>query len=204
MKPPNAKTDLGFAQAQITPGAHICQIYVDEHERDDALTKFIMAGLLAKECTACFSDQLDRERLVQALADVGLDCDEEIGGERLQLSGAEAVYFEGNCFNPDRMLGLIAQYYDSAIARDFSAARVIGEMSARIDNIPGGSRLFEYESRVNDVLRERPVAAVCQYDARAFDGRTIMDVLSVHPMTLFRGAVVHNPYFVSPASLRRP
>ena len=34
-------------------------------------------------------------------------------------------------------------------------ARVIGEMSPRIDTIPGGSRLMEYESKVSVLLRER-------------------------------------------------
>jgi len=37
-----------------------------------------------------------------------------------------------------------------------------------------------------------------QYDARRFDGGTIMDVLRVHPLTIIRGELVHNPYFVEP------
>lgn len=56
----------------------------------------------------------------------------------------------------------------------------------------------EYEARVSLLLRDHPVTAVCQYDARAFDGAVIMDVLKVHPLMVIRGAVVHNPFFVRP------
>ena len=38
---------------------------------------------------------------------------------------------------------------------------------------------------------------------RRFDGDTIMDVLAVHPMTIVRGQVVRNPFFVEPGAFLR-
>jgi len=58
---------------------------------------------------------------------------------------------------------------------------------------------MEYECKVSVLLQEKPVTAVCEYEASGFDGATIMDVLRVHPMMVVRGSVVHNPYFVPPA-----
>lgn len=195
--------DLGFTQAQVSPGSHICQIYVDDQERDDALFLFLSAGLLAKESAACFSENLDRSRLGAALEAVGLSIDAEQRDGRLRLSGAEAVYFHDGYFDPERMLALLSAFHDASVARACSGARIIGEMSPRISQIPGGSRLLEYEAKVNCTLRVHPLTAVCQYDARQFDGPTIMDVLTVHPMTLFRGTVVHNPFFVPPEEILR-
>ena len=40
--------------------------------------------------------------------------------------------------------------------------------------------------------------AVCQYDANAFDGATLMKILKVHPMMVIRGAVVRNPCYIQP------
>ena len=92
----------------------------------------------------------------------------------------------------------MAQYHTDSVANGFPAARVIGEMTSEVQHVPGGSRLLEYESRVSLLLKEHPVTAVCQYDARAFDGATIMQVLKVHPLMIIRGTVLHNPFYTPP------
>ena len=71
-------------------------------------------------------------------------------------------------------------------------------MTPEIERVPGGSRLLEYESKVSLLLKNCPVTAVCQYDARSFDGSTIMDILKVHPYMIVRGSVVNNPFFIPP------
>ena len=80
----------------------------------------------------------------------------------------------------------------------FNGGRVIGEMTPEVQQVPGGERLLEYESRVSLLLRTHPVTSVCQYDARTFDGATIMDILKVHPLMVVRGSVVRNPFFIPP------
>jgi hypothetical protein len=85
------------------------------------------------------------------------------------------------------------------LALGFPAARVIGEMSPEVQDIPGGRRLLEYEARVSLLLAERPITTVCQYDANLFDGATIMEVLKVHPQMIVNGAVIHNPFYIPPA-----
>ena len=108
------------------------------------------------------------------------------------------MYFEGGKFEPERMLGLLQEFYENSIKQNQSGARVIGEMTPEIEHVPGGSRLLEYESKVSLLLKKFPINAVCQYDARSFDGSTIMDVLKVHPYMIIRGSVVRNPFFIQP------
>ncbi|MGC4117259.1 MAG: MEDS domain-containing protein [Myxococcales bacterium] len=189
--------DLGFAAAKVPHGTHICQIYTDERERDEALRHFVSRGLANGEATACFSDTVDRPALEAWLARESLSaCD-----ERLTVSGSTSVYFPDGRFDPLRMLELLRAFHRGSVEAGRTGARVIGEMSPEINRVPGGSRLFEYESRVNQLLRDHPVTAVCQYDARAFSGATIMDVLSVHPVMVVHGALVNNPFFVPPENL---
>ena len=195
--------DLGFVTARVPRGAHICQIYSDREERDNALLRFVARGLLAKEATACFSDNIGEAALRSWLQQAGLSLDEELSTGRFVKSGAESVYFQDNRFDPDRMLGLLVQFHQDSVTEQRAGARIIGEMSPAIGRIDGGSRLFEYEGRVNQVLRERPVTAVCQYDARSFDGATIMDVLAVHPMMFVHGSVIQNPFYVPAEELTR-
>jgi hypothetical protein len=55
--------------------------------------------------------------------------------------------------------------------------------------------LLAYEAKVNEYVKIPPCAAICEYDARKFDGATIMDILRVHPAMIVRGQIVKNPYF---------
>ena len=114
------------------------------------------------------------------------------------LSGTRDVYFPDDRFDPDRMLGLLADFHRESVQAGYRAARVIGEMLPEVLELPGGERLLEYECRVTLLLREVPVTSVCQYDARTFDGATIMDVLKVHPQMVVRGAVINNPFYIPP------
>ncbi|KAF0235042.1 MAG: hypothetical protein FD177_201 [Desulfovibrionaceae bacterium] len=189
---------LGFTGQRFAPGVHICQIFSDDDERQAALLKFILSGLREGEGARCFSDNLAEEAVEEYLFRYGVSYQEARQSGALALARTKDVYFKDDAFDPDRMLGLLRAFQADTVAQGFSAARVIGEMTPDVQHIPGGSRLLEYEARVSLLLRECPVTAVCQYDARRFDGATIMDVLKVHPLMVVRGSVVHNPFFVAP------
>jgi hypothetical protein len=193
--------DLGFATAPVPHGAHICQIYSDDDERTLALLKFVEAGLKRREKTACFSRDLDEKVMTTWFTKSDVDLASEQDQGHFTWSDAETIYFANGVFDPERMLALLTQFHDDSVSTGLTGARVIGEMSPNISHIPGGSRLFEYEASVNSLLKSHPVTAVCQYDARRFDGATIMDVLSVHPFMVVQGNVIQNPFFERPESL---
>ncbi len=189
---------LGFTGQTFAPGVHICQIFSDDDERQEAILKFILSGLQGHERTACFSEHTHEEAVEEFLSGYGISYADAKSSGALTLTGVHDIYFEGEEFNPERMLERIKGFHALAVKEGFNAARVIGEMLPEVHNLPGGSRLMEYESRVTMLLRDYPVTAVCQYDARAFDGETIMDVLRVHPLMVVRGSVVRNPFFIVP------
>lgn len=193
--------DLGFVATSVPAGSHICHIYSDGAERDRALLRFLSSGLTGGEKTGCFWDDLAESTVREWLESEGVSFDDEKSSGNLTMTCAESIYFENGCFDPDRILSALVGFHAASL--EHKGARVIGEMTPRILQIDGGSRLFEYESRVNSVLREHPITTVCQYNARAFDGATIMDVLSVHPMMVMHGNVIRNPFFTPPEQLAR-
>ncbi len=190
------KINLGFAEVEIPVGTHICQIYNDEDERNEALLHFLTSGLKGREKNACFSEKLDDEKLRQLLTENGINLDQARAKNDLVTAEPSEIYFHQGKFEPKRMLELLTNFHNDAEQEGYPAARIIGEMTSEIQNVPGGSELFEYEAGVNQLLKTHPVTAVCQYDAHAFDGATIMDVMKVHPMMLVRGNVIHNPFYV--------
>ncbi len=189
---------LGFTPQKFAPGVHICQIFSADDEREHSLLQYVLSGVKSKERTSCFSSKTSERKMEVFLRQHGISYKESKDSRLLAMSNVEDVYFRDNCFDPEEMLSLLREFYEESIQMGHSAARVIGEMSPDVQRLPGGDRLLEYESRVSLLQRQCPLTTVCQYDARLFDGATIMDILKVHPLMVVRGSVVHNPFYVTP------
>ena len=192
------KTKLGFTDEEFNQGVHICQIYNTEEERIETLDKFIASGLTEHECTACFSDKETIDHLSSNLHDKEINLEENIKEGDFSLSGVNEIYFTENKFNPERMLGLLTDFFLESHKKNYSGARVIGEMTPKVKDVAGGNRLLEYESRVSLLQKKYPISAVCQYNANEFDGATIMNILKVHPLMIVKGNIIHNPFFIPP------
>jgi len=192
------KISLGFTSQTFEPGIHICQIFNDDEERHGALLDFIVSGLQAGEDTACFSEKETEASLSAYFEQKGIVYKDVLQNGTFALSKTADVYFEGERFEPQRMIDLLHEFYDNSLMHHKTGARVIGEMLPIVSKMNGGDRLLEYEAKVSILLREYPINAVCQYDARLFNGATIMDILRVHPYMIVRGAVVHNPFYIEP------
>ena len=195
--------NLGFTNQKFPPGVHACQIYNSDEEREEALLQFILAGLKSGERVTCFSEKVDDRIFTKYLEQYGV-CFKDVHEEgRLSYARTGDVYFDNGYFDPDRMLKLLEDYYKDSLEQNYNNTRVIGEMTAAIQNIPGGERLLEYESRVSMLLERCPVTAVCQYDANSFDGALVMDILKVHPFMIMKGRVVSNPFYLKPEEYLR-
>jgi hypothetical protein len=96
------------------------------------------------------------------------------------------------------MLDRLRDIYVLHHAAGCAGARATGEMTWALHDIPGSDRLIEYEGRINDLLKTYPLTAICQYDTRRFDGATIFEVLSVHPIMIVHGQIMRNPFYVPP------
>jgi hypothetical protein len=121
-----------------------------------------------------------------------------------QLSFVEAdnVLLTDGRFDPERLLSRLSEFCDSARGEGWSGALIVAEISPAIPEVTGGGRLIEFEVEVNRLLLDRllldrPMAIVCQYDLRRFDGAILMDVLRVHPFIMIRGSVMRNPFYLS-------
>ncbi|MBN1603681.1 MAG: MEDS domain-containing protein [Chitinispirillaceae bacterium] len=198
MRTEGTMTDLGFASDELPIGTHMCLIYTSEDERRDTLLKFLLSGLRRDERSACFSDKITEAELRFFFKENNILYDERKESGQITLSSPGEVYFKGGFFDPDRIIETLRKFYLDARDAGLPATRIIGEMVPEIKTTPGGERLLEYESRITILVRTHPVTAICQYNENNFDGKTIMEILKVHPRMIVNGNVIQNPFFIEP------
>lgn len=189
---------LGFDSELYPAGTHMCYIFDDDIERRSLLAEYVQSGLDAGEQVGYFVDTMPPDQLKTSLREAGAQLTDELEGSQYSISAAEDVYCPDGTFKVDRMIDTLRQAYERSSQEGFAGVRLTGEMTWSRKGHPGSDHLAEYEARINVLVRTVPTTAVCQYDARRFDGSTLYDVLSVHPMMIVHGQVHRNPYYVEP------
>lgn len=192
------QVSLGFTAERFPAGTHMCYIFNDDAERLELIVRFVESGLHAHEQVGYFADLQSPEEMHARLLALGADLPPQMDDRELSITRALDTYCPDGRFVPERMLQNLRSMYCSSIDAGYTGARASGEMSWALRGVPGSERLIEYEALINNVVRQFPTTAICQYDARRFDGATLFDVLNVHPMMIIRGQVVRNPYYVEP------
>jgi hypothetical protein len=176
----------------------MCFIFNDEQERRWVMSKFIQSGLEGNEQVGYFVDTMSPADLKTWVVEQGVDLPDELDGRQYSFVEAEKTYCPDGTFEVDRMIETVGEAHHRSIREGYVGARVSGEMTWAKRGNPGSKNLAEYECRINILVRTVPTTAVCQYDARRFDGATLHDILSVHPMMIVHGQVVRNPYYIEP------
>ena len=198
MCPKSKEVNMGFTEDTFPPGVHMCYIYNDETQRKKVISQFLESGLLSGEKASYFMDVITIDEMNEYFSSLGLGRLLKEHEGRFSVATAKDTYYQSGTFVPDEMLDRLGVFYTQSIKEGYTGARVSGEMSWAATDVPGRSRLIEYEARVNDVLLTYPVNAICQYNAGLFDGALLFDVLSVHPMMIVHGQIVKNPYYIKP------
>jgi hypothetical protein len=189
---------MGFTGEPFPEGTHMCYIYNNDEERKGIIRRFLESGLESRELVGYFADLAAPEELAEYMRSMGFKTPAEPHAHQWFQDSASHVYCPDGRFDPDRMLSRLAGFHEQSGQRALNGARVSGEMGWALGKVAGADRLIEYEARINLVVKEAPVTAICQYDARRFSGALLFDVLSVHPMMIVRGQIVRNPYYLPP------
>nr|WP_254596065.1 MEDS domain-containing protein [Legionella micdadei] len=175
-------------------------MYRDESERRRVISKYIESGILNNERIGYFVDIMKPEEVVDWLGELGIEVPKT---SQVTITPAVTTYCPEGKFIPEQMLSCLKRHYEQAIADGFVGARLSGEMSWSLRNIPGSEQLIVYEALINTILDTHPVTAMCQYDVTKFDGGLIYDVLQVHPLMVVHGQIVKNPAYVRPDEFLR-
>lgn len=194
MTQPAGAPGVAATDEVLASGRHACFIYCDDEDRRSTIGSFLAAGLAAGERVVYMTDGTPPEEVRAWVAAAGGDTG-AAWADAVNVVPAEAVYHPAGIFDPSAAIARLEAANREAVQAGCPGRRSTAEMTWALRGMPGADRLIEYETQVNDIVARYPVKPVCQYDARRFDGATILKILQVHPMVVVRGQVVHNPYY---------
>lgn len=170
---------------RMQPGDHYCGVYRTDDDWRAIIVDFIKGGIARNEKIIYLVNLTSAEHLRRILADAGVAVDALIDKGQLMIVTAKEAYLKDGQFEPDKMIALLAEETDKAIAEGYTALRATGEMTWALAGEPGSERLIEYESRVNELFATHKCYGLCQYDRRRFDSEMLLDILHVHPNVLY-------------------
>jgi len=192
----NWQVSFDFVEQKFPAGVHICHLYTSENERQNTMAQFIQSGLLSGEKIGLLADSMDDMDIY--LSRLGMTPPGKVKPKQLVLTQAEPTYCPDGTFIPERMLDYWRSFCDQAQSERFAGVRVMGDTSWLSKGMPGVERWFEYEAMLNSLEETALRGVMCQYDVSKLDGAMLFDVLTVHPMMIVAGQVVHNPYYSAP------
>ena len=183
----------------LHPHDHLCLIYESKEEWRVVAIPFIAIGLKRGEKCIYVVDTSTTHEIRRYLAEEGIDvASVEQSGQLAILHETEAYTIEGS-FDPDRMIALLIEETERAVADGYPALRVTGEMTWVLHGHHGSEKALEYEAKLNrDLFPPHPCLVVCQYDRRQFDPEVIKGVIMTHPLLVRGNHIYHNFYYVPP------
>jgi hypothetical protein len=192
----------GYTLAHFPDSCHICLIYDSEDQRQKIVSEYLAQGIKNGEIVSYFTDKTDSKTVLSWLSDQGIELQESEEMPKFRIAEADKAYCPNGTFEPEKMIESSKKRYQTAKAAGFRGSRASGEMSWALKGIPGSERIIEYESMLNSVKEDFPHSGMCQYDARLFDGATLLKILQVHPYIFAHGQVVQNPYYIKPTKFQ--
>lgn len=195
------QVSLGFTPELYPEGTHICYLFNDDEEHKRFLSAYTSSGIDSREGVTYIAD-VEPDMLQETMARLGVAMPSQEQQDQFTAKTAVATYCPDGHFVPDDMLGRLRDAYETKCAAGYAGARLTGEMTWALRNIPGSDRLVEYEGRINELLLTYPLTTLCQYDTRRFGGATIFEILSVHPMMIVNGQIMRNPFYIPSDKVR--
>ena len=171
--------------ARMHSGDHYCGIYRTDEDHRAIIIDYIREGVRKHEKMFYIVNIQTAAQLEATLASTNINVAELLRSGQLVILTAKDAYLKDGQFDPDKMIALLGEATDQALAEGYAALRATGEMTWALAGEPGSERLVEYESRLNEFFPNKKCYAVCQYDRRRFDAEMLLDILHTHPKVLF-------------------
>jgi hypothetical protein len=189
----------------IKPGDHLCVLYRGQGARDRVLLPYLRGGVRAGDKCLFATSDTDANGILAEL-DGDTDLPAAVRSGQLEVRAAAGTpRSTGNGIPPaDLAITRLIKLWDSrtsaAMDDGYGFARLGAEARWWMPPAPDAEAFLRYESELGRYLPTHPQTALCLYDMSYFDGSVVVDIVKFHPVVMFNGLVLENPYHLDAAS----
>jgi hypothetical protein len=154
---------------------------------------FLMQGLdRPDEALFCFGRPGIGDRLLREMETrTGRDLTSDHRAGRIVLGHSDP--------DVDQQLENVIEPLETMRSRGFALVRFVGIVAWNVPEFPPPEDFLWFESRLNEVLGDFPVACLCPYDVALMPAKAIAyGALEAHPFVLSDGTLRRNPQFMPP------
>lgn len=180
---------------------HKCLIYDgDPSEQLPVVIPFLADGLRNNwRCLYLGSPAMVR-MIDSALAAEGIDAGREIKKGTLVLS-SERNHLANGDFEPRTIIDMLCGLIDSAVQEGFEGLCATGDMKWELGKSKNFDRLLEYEARLDQIFREKPLRGTCQYHRDLVPNQAVHQALVTHQTAYVDGMLNRDNLFYVPPEL---
>lgn len=179
---------------------HVCHLYQGENGLANVTLPFIRDGLRDGECCLYIADAAEVDDLYLELQADGIDaqCARRDGAlEVVTRNTWRAFCHKGSVPMAREVLALLRQKLS-----EFAAVRIAGDVDWSVDPAIPDDVLCHWEATANVVFDGLMTRVLCQYDIDRYPPAFIIAALRTHPVVLYNGQQVVNPFYEAPRILR--
>ncbi len=184
MKDRNRKSGINII-GDIPWGTHFCQFYRTGKDLIDVLVPYYKAGLENNEfCIWIVSEPLKIEEVKEAVRKEVVNLDDYLKKGQIEIFDAFEWYAGSGTFNIDLVLKKWMEKEKQAIERGFDGIRVSGDTFWLGKN--DWPDFMNYEKKVNTIIDDLMIIAVCTYSLDKYRHEEIIDVVLNHQFAIIK------------------
>jgi transcriptional regulator with XRE-family HTH domain len=187
--------------AVIDHCSHVCAFVGSREDEYNLLLPFAKNGLGRGDRFFQILDADLHASHTNRLTEAGIDVSRYLGSGQLELRAWEQTYLAPGHFDQFVMMDTLESLARSGMSQGSGMTRLWANMEWTLKELPGVEELAEFESRLNGLLPQLPIAAVCTYDLTRFSATAIFDILRAHPYVIIGGTLRQNAWYVPPDTL---
>jgi transcriptional repressor of dcmA and dcmR len=159
----------------ITVPGHLATFYSSDVGRMRLTVPFLVEGLRSGQpCFLVATDKVLDDYLKAIKNEDGIDLNRAVANGEFS-----AVGFDGATV--DRAVSYWEGKFADVLSHGPALIRHVGEMACVRRMFPSEAEMLRFEQAFDVMCRRFPVATICQYDSREFDGLAMLSVLKAHP-----------------------
>jgi PAS domain S-box-containing protein len=166
-------------------GTHFCQFYKTKQDLIDILVPYFKAGLEGNEfCMWVTSEPLVVAEAQEAMRGAVEHFDEYLRRGQIEIIPYNEWYLLGGTFNDNQVLNSWVSKLEQTLAKGYAGLRLTGNTFWLERN--HWQAFKEYEAKVNDVIGQYRMLAICTYCLDKCDGAAVINVVKNHQFAMVK------------------